>query len=1115
MRKIYLAPLLAGAILTTIKLTQPAAAIEADPKDPHAEYVELFNRKLAEMPKLSEVNKLDKRMRPDMFHTFDKLQRMDPKTGEVPADGYIRAYEYIKDTWGLDHPTESSGNALTWYERGPGGIGGRTRAVLWDPTDPLDKAFFAGGVGGGLWHTNDVTTASPVWTNVSPVFSNVAVTCINYDPSNPQVMYYGTGEGWFNADAIRGAGVWKSTDAGQTWEVLPATQNAAYYYCQDITVTSNGTLYVGTKNGLWRSTDGGQTFVKALGGGTGLGGDFITDLELAGNGDLYATINGGGIYKSAATLGANQGTAGNWTRTPMNFPAGYDRIELAVGKNNSNYLYAVADVSQAASDIYRSTNAGTSWAVLSVQPNGGNDFTNGQAWYDLTLEVDPNDHLSVFTGGIDTYRSTNGGSSWTKLTAAYGGTQPYMHPDQHNIAVNPANSNQVVFANDGGINYSSTKGTNPTPRNATYNVTQFYSLAIDPRSYSNILIGGTQDNGSILVGQPGIGTGVDLTGGDGSYCAINSQYPDTMFTTSQYEALYRSRNGGVTFAYFGNSNLDETNTLFINPIEIDPGNPNVLYQASTSLWRHGTSASGSTGGWTQVTKDFGSQITAIAPAKATANLVYFCAGGTIYRLTNANSGNFTTIPGTVNPAGSGSGYVNCILVNPTNSNHIIVTYSSFGLARRVIECRNADQGANAVWKDLTGNLPDIPCNWAEFEPTNPNGILVGTDMGVFRCADITQSGSNLYWSPENNGLGLPRVSMLKTKYSDNSVHIATHGRGFFSTSSYNQPPVALFGTGNLVACGGSVQFYDSTSNAPTTWSWDFGDGNTSNLQSPVHAFASSGTYTVTLTASNAISSDSYSTTINVTVLPPAVASAGPDINACPGDTLQLLATGGVSYSWAPSAGLSDPNIANPVAVITASRTYVVTVTDANGCTAQDTIIVSLLPAPSVWAGQDKTITIPGDSVQLQGSGAATYVWSPATGLSCTNCPNPKASPSVTTVYTCTGFNANGCSRSDNMTVFLNLVGVDDANPLGFEFDAISPNPARDFARISFSLNETAQVRFSLLDMNGKLLTQTAGTEYIAGSHSMTWSTENLAAGIYFMRMEASGRSFSRKLIIAE
>lgn len=1095
-------------------VAQPLTSLETSAA--HAQYQALFQQKLAEMPRWKEVANLPKRMRPDMFAEHDRLQRMNPATGEVPADGYLNAYRYIKEEWGLDNLTEQSGYALQWVERGPTEIGGRTRAFLWDPNDATGKACFAGGVGGGLWRTNDVTISGPNWTNVSPLFSNVAVTCIGHDPSNTNVMYYGTGEGWFNADAIRGAGVWKSTDGGSTWDVLASTANSAFYYCQDILVTGDGTVYVGTKSGLMRSTDGGLTFTKCLGTGTGTGLDWITDLETNGNGDIFATISSSGIYRSLASLGANQGTPGNWTRfTTVGLPAGYDRIELAVGKSNSNYLYAVAEVGDGTSDVYRSTDAGVSWSTTSGQPENGTDYSNGQAWYDLCLEVDPSNHLTVYTGAIDQYRSTNGGNSWTQLTSAYGGTNPYIHPDQHNIIVNPVDPNKVVYTNDGGIFYSSSRGSNTAVRNGNYNVTQYYSIAIDPQPTSNILIGGTQDNGCSMVNQVGIGVGIDLTGSDGGYTAINQDDPDTMWTTTQFATVYRSRNGGANFSYVGNPALNETNTLFINPLEIDGFNNNVLYQASTALWRHGNANAGGSGGWSQVTRNFGTNITAIGPAKNVANVVYFAAGGTIYRLANANTSNSSTNPPTVNPAGAAAGYINCILVNPTDANHIIVTYSSFGLVRRVMECRNADQGSAAVWKNLTGNLPDIPCNWAAFEPDNLNGILVGTDMGIFRCADITPASTSIYWSPENQGLGLPRVSMIKTKYSDKSIHIGTHGRGFFSTFSYNQTPTALFGVGNTVACGGLVQFYDSTANAPSSWTWDFGDGGTSTLQSPVHQYASSGSYTVTLTAANFNGSATYTLPVTVTVLPAAVAVAGPDLTGCPGDTLQLTASGGVSYAWFPTAGLDNPSIANPAAVVTGNRTYVVTVTDANGCTDTDTLVITQLSAPNIWAGQDQTITFPGGSVQLNASGGVSYQWAPATGLSCTNCPNPVANPTVTTVYTCTGTNAGGCSKSDNVTVNVNLVGIQDPDKLQVGFVSVAPNPATDQTRIQFKTVETGAVALDLLDAQGRTVARLLAGERVAGDHALTWQRgQEFAAGMYFLRLQSGGKTYHQRLVLA-
>jgi photosystem II stability/assembly factor-like uncharacterized protein len=1127
MRKTSMILGMATLVIASVALLAPSVTTTNSPiPDSHKGYVALFNQKVDAMRSLeqsleSEEGEETEHGRfnmPSMFAEFDKLKRMDPSTGEVPGDGYQRAYNYFVATWGepvMSVQRSNSNYGLQWDERGPTGIGGRTRAFLWDPNSASHTGVFAGGVGGGLWRTNDVTVNNPVWTQVSPLFSNVAVTCMGYDPTDLQVMYFGTGEGWNNADAIRGAGVWKTTDGGNSWEQLPSTTSNSFWYCQSIVVSNTGVLYVATKAGLYRSDDDGLTMTKVLGSTMGTSNDYITDMDIAGNGDLYAAVSGIGVYKSLASLGAAQGTQGNWTHLTTNFQSGTSRIEISASQSNSNYVYAIVEVNNAAGDVYRTTNGGTSWTSTSGQPGIGLDISNGQAWYDLCIAVDPNDHLTVYVGAIDQYRSANGGSSWTQLTAAYGGgILPYIHADQHNIYVNPTNSNQLCFTNDGGIWYSSNKGTSVSEHNANYNVTQFYSCAIDPRAGKNKIIGGAQDNGSSMVNAPGIGSGISLTGSDGAYVAINALHPDTMYTTTQYATVRRTKNNGATFTSITNANLNNNNTLFINPLEIDAVNPVNLYQGSTALWYHPTAASGSSAAWRQITTTLSTNVTAIAPAYNPSTVVFFAAGGVVYRIANATTSNSTTAPTALSTSGLAAGYINCVMVNPNDNNHIIVTFSSFGLTRRVVECRNANMGAGAVWKDLTGNLPDIPCNWVVIEPNNPNGVLLGTDMGIFRCTDITQPSASIYWSPESMGLGIPRVEQIRARYADKMVFIGTHGRGFFSTNSYNLVPQAAFAALNPNACGGIVQFTDSTANAPVQWAWDFGDGGTSTLQNPTHSYAASGTYTVQLTSTNPNGASTSSQTITINVLTPPTATAAADTSGCPGDTITLGATGGGTYSWSPPNALINPNSANPQFVVTSSRTLIVTVTDGNGCSDTDTMVVTALASPSVWAGADQTITSMGGTVQLQASGAATYVWSPSTGLSCTTCANPVANPTSTTTYTCTGYSAAGCSRSDNLTVFVNIVGLDpQTGKYTFSIDAVAPQPMRDRGTIRFSLPESMNVRIDLIDLSGKRVGSVFEGQGAAGPTQLQWERAGLASGIYFLRMQADGFNAVKKVVL--
>ena len=1083
-------------------------------------YANWFAEYRENMPEASDYEGKDRYDRPDMFFEFDRMKRVNPTTGEIPEGALLKAYYEVLAMQSM----EKTGNALDWYERGPSGIGGRTRAVLWDPNDATRRAFFAGGVGGALWRSNNITAGTPGWTMVSDGFSNVAITCIAADPSDPQTMYYGTGEGWFNADAQRGAGIWRSLDGGLTWSHLPSTDTNAFNLNQKIAVTDNGNVYFGTKSGLFKSTDKGNTVYKVLGLGTGMGSDWITDIEIAADGDLYVAINGFGVYHSPASLGASQGEIGSWTRQTTGFSSGYDRVELATAPSNSNYVYALVEFNQTIDRVYRTTNGGTTWTATSSEPNdddGGipsTDASRGQAWYDLSLGVDPNNEDVVYAGGVDLFKSTNKGDSWDQISHWYGGWgHPYVHADQHAMAFRPGSSNEIVFANDGGVQLTNNAGASYTEKNVGYNVTQFYSISVDPRAGNNTIIGGTQDNGTIMTNAAAIGIGDEISGGDGGFCEIHTTDADTMFVTSQYQSIRRSKNGGSSFNSITNSALNNGNTLFINPFEMSKTNPNTLYQASHELWRNNNASASNS--WIKCTKFItGGGITAVTSAGTSNYLVYFAGAGTIYRLENANLGNWLTDPPTVDPSGNPAGYISSIAVNPSDSNHIVITYTSYGLLSHVYECRDAWKGDSATWRDINGNLPDLPVNWAIFEPNNDEGILIGTDLGVFRCGDISADEADIFWNPERTGMGLPRVDMLYVRESDKTVHAGTHGRGFFSTNSYNLAPIAAFGVEDTVVCGGLVQFVDSSYNAPVSWYWDFDDGSNSTLPSPTHVYASTGTYNVKLVVGNPHGTDSTISTMTITVVDGAVATAWPDTSVCNGELVTLHASGGVSYSWSPSFGLDDPNSPNPSLTVTTNIDYIVTVTDSNGCTATDTATVGILATPPVWAGPDKTITIIGDSVMLEPDGGISYEWSPSTGLSCTSCENPMASPDTTTTYTVVGMGANGCTRSDIVVVKVEIVSNDKpANTGSIQLFANYPNPFSDETTIRYYLPKPSSIQLSVMDLRGRRIAQLDSGNKSAGIHKLCWNrtgtNSKIGSGIYFLILESEGKKFTQKMII--
>src|SRR5690606_10975610 len=197
-----------------------------------------------------------------------------------------------------------------WEERGTSNGGGRTGALMFDPNDPEVKKFWAGGVAGGLWYTNDITEPDSAWYPVDDFWANLAVSSIAYDPTDTQVFYVGTGEGWFNIDAVRGGGLFKSMDGGETWVQLESTTGSEFQNVQKVAVAPmTGDVYAATREGgLRRSQDGGETWEMVLGSGNGAS-PRVADIEIDSEGRIYAAF---GIFTTDGIYASDSGDEGTW-----------------------------------------------------------------------------------------------------------------------------------------------------------------------------------------------------------------------------------------------------------------------------------------------------------------------------------------------------------------------------------------------------------------------------------------------------------------------------------------------------------------------------------------------------------------------------------------------------------------------------------------------------------------------------------------------------------------------------------------------------------------------------------------------------------------------------------
>jgi len=889
-------------ILLAISCVTIFYSISINTSNPYAYQLKLYQK--YEHLTYEEIEKIPKKDRPDLAAMQEFEMTMDPSLGYPPVERKIEAFAIAKKM--LQNKNMETSKAIAgvqWQERGPNNVGGRTRALMFDPNDATNKKVWAGGIGGGLWYNNDITNIKSSWTNVNSVLSNIAISTISYDPTNTTTYYLGTGLGF--TGRIRGAGIWISIDAGANWSQLASTTTSNFYHVNKIKVTAQGIVFAATNTGLMKSVDNGTSWSNVL--------NFdISDLEIASDGTIYATkghISSSGIYKSV-----DNGV--NWTDiSPIQ---GGFRVELASSPSNPNVLYAVADLGSGENDIAwikKSTDSGTSWNDISIPIYldtdcniGTTHFTRGQAWFDLILAVHPDDPNTIIAGGIDLHKSQDGGANWQAIsywTGSY--CDDYVHADQHEIVFRPNYPDQAIFGNDGGVFYSADVGNNLDPefesRNNGYNVTTFYSVAAANEINSNTFLAGAQDNGTQLFSNPGINSTIEATGGDGGYCFIDQDNPNIMITSYVYNSYLLSTDRGKSFISLS-SDQNSSGGRFINPTEYD-SDADILY--GTGDVDEITRISGITTTPTaleRVNIDLTNRkITTIKASPYTSNRLFvgtrvYQGEGLIFMIDNANTASPTVTPitGTFESSTSSvndrpGGWVSSIDVGNTDG-QLLATFSNYGV-HSVYE--TTDGGL--TWKQKGGNLPDMPIRWGLYNPNNRNQALLATEVGVWSTDDLSVAAP--VWEPTNSGLDNVRVDMLKYRTSDQMVIIATFGRGLYTTDIFVNQADANFHTEQTIAyVGVPVSFNDASINANNSWSWNFGDGiGVSTNQNPTYTYLSAGVYDVSLSIDN--SANTETKIGHITVLPvkttPYTAIDGGNFESNPNDYTSKSLLGGINH----------------------------------------------------------------------------------------------------------------------------------------------------------------------------------------------------------------------------
>ena len=714
----------------------------------------------------------------------------DISLGYIPKYRLVNAFEDLMVQRQRITNSPNSISALSWTERGPnsditgpsngntragGGISsGRMRAIWVDLSDVTNHTVWVGGVDGGIWKTTNISSTPATWVSVNDFFANLSIGSICQDPTGTKdIMYFGTGEKAVNADGVRGGGVWKSIDHGVTWNLLAAT--TGFWNVSKIVCDAAGNVYVATQangKGIQRSTDGGTSWTNITPAGLNTA---VTEMKLSNTGRMhivcgyyngYYSVNPAGyrFTDNPATV-----TPATWTAATTVFPNVNYNCELAV---TGNSLYVLAsNASFQTPAIYKSINGGDTWAATTTSPpaaSGNNDLSSGQAWYCMALAVDPANDQNVVAGGLNSYRTTDGGATWTQISTWVGPTLSYIHADQQTAVWN---GNQVLVGSDGGIFYSANSGANFTDRNVGLRIKQFYSCAMHP-SNANYFLAGAQDNGVHQFTNAGLGSTVEVTGGDGSFVQIDQDEPQYQFGSYVYNTYRRSTNGGASW-----TSVDYSTVIgqFINATDYD-NVVNKMYAcgAANQYIRWEDAQSGST--FTPINiAAFAGNVRHISISPNTLNRVFFgSSSGKIVKVDNAHSNTPTSTD--ITGAGMPGSTVSCVAIG-TNDSNLIATFSNYGATKHIWVSTTG--GGVGGWTNITGNFPDIPLRWAIFYPEDNTKAIIATEMGVYETANI--NGAATVWTQDPT-FPIVRTDMLKYRKGDGTVAAATHGRGLWTAT---------------------------------------------------------------------------------------------------------------------------------------------------------------------------------------------------------------------------------------------------------------------------------------------------------------------------------------------
>lgn len=691
--------------------------------------------------------------------------------------------------------------ALRWRLIGPF-RGGRADAVTGDPTKPL--VFYMGSVNGGVWKT---TNAGMTWNNITDGNSDISsVGAITVAPSDPNVIYVGTGESQLREDLTYGTGVYRSTNAGQTWQHLglAETQQVATIRVHP---TNPDIAYVAAighafgpnpERGVFRTMDGGRTWKKIL---------FINDSTGATDLSIDPTnprIIFAAMWKFQRTpwgMDAGGGRSGLWkssdggdtwvelTKNKGMPKALIGKIGVAVSPANPRRIYATIEALDTLGGIFRSDDGGDSW----TRTNGQQQF-QVRPWYYSAITADPTNENTVWVMNLQVWKSIDGGKTFTRNAVPHG--------DTHIMWVDPNNSDRLINGNDGGATVSLDGGKSWSSMD-NQPTAQFYHVITD-NQWPYRIYGAQQDNSTVSItsrsdfGAIGQRDWWPVAGCENAHIAVDPRNTDityggcyTGMLTRHDNRTQQSRDIAVWLNnYDGMAVKDVPNRFqWTFPVMLSPHDPNVLYAASQNLWRSTTEGRS----WEKLSPD----LTYADPATMgpTGGPVHKDMTGTEWYATIYALAESPTVKGLL-WTGSDDGRVNLSRDGGTSwtdvtpkamVKHTRITGIEPSRFDPAVAYMSATRYQTDDFRPYFYKTVDYGKTWTRIDAGIPMGayarsiredvvrsglLFAATEAGVF--VSFNDGGQ---WEPLQ--LNLPRVSVRDLRVHENDIVVATHGRSFW------------------------------------------------------------------------------------------------------------------------------------------------------------------------------------------------------------------------------------------------------------------------------------------------------------------------------------------------